>query len=108
VQITGDHEAAVTVQCSERLARSATAGMFGLEVDDVDDEDVSDCVGEVANMTGGNVKSALEGSCQLSLPSVTTGRDYQVTVRGSRVTGRVAFLCDGELLVVSLLQRDRA
>lgn len=106
VQITGDHEAAVTVQCSEPLARRATAAMFGAEEDELTDEEVSDCVGELANMTGGNVKSALFGTNQLSLPSVTVGRDYQVSVRGSRVTQRAGFTCEGHLLVVSLFQRN--
>ena len=80
VQITGDWAGAVTVQCSDRLARRATSLMFAMEEDEVSDEEINDTIGELANMTGGNVKSLLAGSCQLSLPSVTSGREYSVVI----------------------------
>ena len=105
VQITGDWAGAVTVQCSDLLARRATALMFGSEDDEVTEEEVADTVGELANMTGGNVKSLLEGSCQLSLPAVTSGRDYQVAIPGAKPIDRITADCDGELIVVTMLQR---
>lgn len=105
VQITGDWAGAVTVQCSEALARRATSLMFAMEEDEVSEEEVSDTIGELANMTGGNVKSLLAGSCQLSLPSVTSGRDYAVVIPGAKPLDRVAVECDGELVVMTLLQR---
>ncbi len=106
VQITGAREAAVSVQVSERSALRAAAFMFGMEPDEVTAAEVADTVGELANMTGGNVKSLLEGACQLSLPSVTTGRDYQVSLPGSTVTQRATADCDGELVVVSMHERS--
>jgi chemotaxis protein CheX len=106
VHITGDWAGAVTVQLSESLARQATALMFAMEPDEVEEEEVSDTVGELANMTGGNVKSLLGGSCQLSLPTVTTGRDYHVSIPGASPTERVAADVDGELLVTTLLERS--
>lgn len=108
VQITGDWNGAVMVECSERLARHATATMFGMEIDEVSDEDVNDTVGEIANMTGGNLKSLMPGACQLSLPTVTSGVDYEHSVRGSRVVDRFAFDADGESLVVTRIERSGA
>jgi chemotaxis protein CheX len=105
VHITGDWEGAVTVQLSETLARQATALMFAMEPGEVDEEEVADTVGELANMTGGNVKSLLGGSCQLSLPSVTTGRDYHVSIPGAVARDRAAADAAGELVVTTLLQR---
>lgn len=106
VQITGDWAGAVTVQCSDRLARRATSLMFAMEEEEVSEEEVSDTIGELANMTGGNVKSLLDGSCQLSLPSVTSGRDYAVVIPGASPIDRVTVECDGELIVMSILQRS--
>lgn len=106
VQITGDWSGAVTVQISESFAKQAAAMMFAMDADEVSDEDVADMVGELANMTGGNVKSGIGGSCQLSLPSVTAGRDYRLSIPGSQVRTRLAFDADGELVVVTLLERQ--
>lgn len=107
VQITGDFEGAVTVQMSDRFARQAAALMFAMDASEVTDEEMADTVGELANMTGGNVKSVLGGTSQLSLPAVTIGREYHVSVPGSATCDLVTLDCDGEPLVVSLLQRRR-
>lgn len=106
VLITGDWEGAVTVQTTEQHAIRSTGLMMMMEEDEIEEEDVADTVGELANMAGGNVKGLLEGTCQLSLPSVTSGRDYHVSIPGTKVVQRSALDCEGELVVVSLLQRQ--
>lgn len=106
VLITGDWQGAVTVQTTRRHAIRSTGLMMMIDEDEIEEDDVADTVGELANMAGGNVKGLLEGSCQLSLPSVTSGRDYHVSIPGSTVIQRSALDCEGELVVVSLLQRE--
>ena len=106
VQVTGDWSGAITVQCADRVARRAAALMFAMDDEELTDEEVSDTIGELANMTGGNVKSLLPGDCQLSLPSVTSGRDYQVTIPGAEPIDRAACDSDGELVLVTLLERS--
>ncbi len=108
VQITGDFEGAVTIQLTGAKAREVAAVMFAMEPDEIGDEEVSDAVGELANMTGGNVKSTMCGTCQLSLPSVTSGRDYQVSVPGTAVRDRIGMTQDGDLVVITLLMREDA
>jgi chemotaxis protein CheX len=105
VQITGDWDGAVTLECSEALARRASAIMFGLDETDLSDEDLHDTVGELTNMTAGNVKATLAGSCSLSLPSVTSGPEHRVSIPGTRVLERLAFACGEHLLVACHLQR---
>lgn len=105
VQITGDWSGATTIQVSEDHARQLAATMFMMDLDEVTEEEMTDTVGELANMAGGNVKSTLEGSCQLSLPAVTVGRDYRVSVPGSGIKERIALEADGELVVVTLFER---
>ena len=39
-----------------------------------------DAAGELANITGGSVKTLLAPTCSLSLPSVVMGRDYEFSV----------------------------
>ena len=106
VQITGDFEGAVTIQLSASKATEVAALMFAMEPEEIGDEEVSDAVGELANMAGGNVKSALAGSCQLSLPSVTNGRDYQVSVPGTVVRDKLGLTCGSDLIVITMLARQ--
>ena len=48
-----------------------------------------------------------EGDAQLSLPAVVQGMDYAVRVPGSHQVGRYEFACEGEPLVVTILQADQ-
>jgi chemotaxis protein CheX len=107
VQITGDFEGAVTIQLTEHKATEVAALMFAMEPEEIGEEEVSDAVGELANMAGGNVKSTLAGSCQLSLPSVTSGRDYHVSVPGTVVRDKIGMICQGELVVITMLAREQ-
>lgn len=105
VQLTGAWTGAVLVELSGALAATATATMFGLDPGEaVDDDDVADTVGELANMTGGNVKALLPSPCALSLPSVTVGCRYRVAVPGSKVVERLRYHCEGELLALTVLE----
>jgi CheY-specific phosphatase CheX len=109
VHITGAWTGSVTVQCAGALAVRATALMFGMEEDEVGADEVDDALGEVTNMTGGSYKSLLAGTCALSLPMVVRGRDCSVTVPGSTPVHEVLLSCDGEALVVCVLEhRDGA
>jgi hypothetical protein len=65
----------VRVQVSGRLAQVLAARMFGSE--EPGSEDLLDAVGELGNITGGNVKALLfggSGTARLSLPSAALGR----------------------------------
>lgn len=105
ILITGDWEGAVTLDLPSGLARRAGAIMFGGSPDEVADAEIRDVVGELTNITGGNVKALVGGTCQLSLPAVTEGADYLMSLPGSSVVNRVQLDCDGELLLVTVLER---
>ena len=106
VQITGAWEGAVTVHCSEALAKVLTAAMFMVDPEDTTPEEVSDALGELANMVGGNVKALLPEPCRISLPAVADGMDYRLSVPGARPVTAVTWKCNGEPLMVRLLERS--
>lgn len=108
ILITGDWEGAVTLDLPSGLARRAGAIMFGGSPDEVADAEIRDVVGELTNITGGNVKALVGGTCQLSLPAVTEGADYLMSLPGSSVVNRVRLDCDGELLLVTVLERKQS
>ena len=68
------------------FARQMTAAMLGMETDEIDgDEEVHDVIGEVCNMIGGDLKSRLcdsELTCELSIPSITSGNEFSIKTKG--------------------------
>lgn len=105
VQISGAWDGAVSVQCSERAARHAARTMFGLEEADVSTADLQDALGELTNMTGGNIKALLPETCYLGLPVVVEGADYRFRLPGSAPVRRSTFRAGDELIVVTMLDR---
>jgi chemotaxis protein CheX len=64
-----------------------------------------DAIGEIANMTGGNVKALLPGPSVLSLPEVAAGTAAAVP---GRPVSRLAFAVDSSPLVVAVVEGDGA
>ena len=105
VHISGDAEGSVSLECPGDLARTAAALMFGTEVDDLAPGEMEDAFGELANMTGGGVKSLLAGQNQLSLPTVIEGSGYHLNVPGAVPVLAVWFACGGTPVVVRVYER---
>ena len=79
IGVTGKAKGVVVVSFPEDMARKLTAFMLGGEISYVPaQEDTIDCVGEIANIVGGNLLPSLSGSgdvdARISLPSVVIGR----------------------------------
>jgi chemotaxis protein CheX len=70
VSITGSWAGHVVYASSTAAARRAAAAFLAMEVDEVSQEDISDVLGELANIVGGNVKAMLPPGALLSLPQV--------------------------------------
>jgi chemotaxis protein CheX len=107
VQITGGWTGAVLVSCSEELAATVTAAMLALSVEELTQEDISDAVGEVANMVGGTVKSLMLEPADLSLPTVIFGASG-ASVPGTELMLQVDRSCAGQPLRVTVLAADPA
>lgn len=73
VSVTGGWSGHVVFACSEDVGRHIAAGLLMSEPGDINDEDLSDAMGEVANVIGGNVKSVMPGPSKLSLPVAIIG-----------------------------------
>ena len=104
VQITGTWEGTVAIVCPMNLAKKVSAIMFGIDENEAGDEEIQDAIGELANMTGGNIKSLLPEPCYLSLPAVAI-TDHGFRVPGSKLVTQINFACDDNLFMVSLLKR---
>jgi chemotaxis protein CheX len=73
VSITGAWQGHVIVAASAGTAREIAAEFLAMDAAEVDEADVTDALGELANMVGGSVKSLAPGPSALSLPLVVRG-----------------------------------
>ena len=105
VQLSGDWDGAVAVNCPEGLARKVAAVMFGVEAAETSEADIHDAIGEVANMTAGTVKGLVDGYCRLSLPTVTGGIQMSISMPGSRVVKATAFDCEDSSFSVVVVEK---
>ncbi len=69
IRIVGEWSGAITLDIESGTARTAAEVM--LQVEDVEPEEVTDAVGELVNIIGGNIKSLLPTPSKLSLPQVS-------------------------------------
>jgi chemotaxis protein CheX len=106
VSFAGDVMGSIHVHVSKDFARTITAAMLGMEMDEVeDDEDILDVIGELSNMICGDLKSRLcdQGlPCELSIPSTTSGSDFRIESVGWARFERFAFRCQDQLAVVEV------
>lgn len=100
VSIRGTCRADVTLGCHADLARRAAAAFFAVPEADVTQEMIHDAVGELANMTGGQLKALLPEGCTLSPPTTrdATAADATAAGTGFQAAGRpftVGVTCPG-------------
>jgi chemotaxis protein CheX len=91
VQIVGCWNGAVCLDMGTDLAHHAAASLVGADTSEISHEDVRDAAGELANMTAGGIKELLPGPCQISLPMVVMGTDFEFSVPQGKVLYRSVF-----------------
>jgi CheY-specific phosphatase CheX len=104
IQITGAWNGTVTINYPMPLAKQVAAIMFDLKDKPVEDDLIQDALGELTNMTGGNIKSLLPEPSFLSLPAVAVTKN-SMRIPGSELVSKVTFQCNGENFQVSLLKK---
>lgn len=95
IGLAGKSRGVLAIHIPKAVAMAITGSFLGMDVDEMN-EDVDDAVGELANMLGGDIKSALSvkgKDIDLSLPSTISGRlyDFQPTKETERII--VPFSC---------------
>jgi chemotaxis protein CheX len=84
------------------LASAAAEAMFAAEPGSLSADEVSDALGELTNMIGGNIKSLLPAPSRLSVPSVAEGESYTVRIPGARLLESVVLVCSAGPLHIAL------
>jgi chemotaxis protein CheX len=106
VQIVGSWKGAVRLDMDLSLARTTAANLLAVDVSEVSQDDIRDSAGELANMTGGSVKGLISASCNLSLPSVAIGSNYEFTIKNGKVVLESGFATESGKLLVTIIERQ--
>ena len=81
ITFKGNLEGCLGVCCDEVCARTIAANMLGMmSTDELNENDISDAMGEIANMVMGAVKARIQnevGTVEVSIPSVVQGRELR-------------------------------
>jgi flagellar motor switch protein FliN len=106
VSFAGDATGMVSIHVGDNFTRALAADMLGMEVEELEgDEEISDMLGELGNIVGGNLKSALTDAglaCALSTPSFTTGTDFKIESLNMEKYERFAFRCNDNIVFVEM------
>jgi len=106
VGLAGSYTGILSIHCPAHLAMKITSNMLGMEVEEVG-EDVSDALGEIANMLGGHVKQVLSkggSDLNLSIPTVISGETYTIN-SVSNDSVMIPFQFENEKFLVGLTIR---
>jgi chemotaxis protein CheX len=103
VGIAGPLSATLSLRCSMDSATRIAAQMLGITPDKAAAQKC-DAIGEICNMVAGSFKQkiGLGDQCMLSVPTVLTGKDYQIRSRSVYVRVEMPILFEHEPIWVSL------
>jgi chemotaxis protein CheX len=89
VHVSGEWTGSVFLSCDLHVATTAAEAMFATDPGTLSPDEISDALGELTNMIGGNIKSLLPAPSRLSVPSIAQGESYSVRVPGAVLLDRV-------------------
>ena len=111
ITFTGSVEGCLCICCGLTCAQTIAANMLCMDSpDELNDEDIVDAIGEIANMVMGSVKTRIQDQVKdisISIPSVVRGRELCKHLSDGTV--RVAvneLLGDQHQATFSLVYRD--
>ncbi len=104
VAITGSWNGVVVYASSTTAARRAAGAFLAMGEDEVSTEDLSDVLGELANIIGGNVKAMLPAGSLLSLPQVVLASESASKYPGAQRVSGLYGRWEGEPVSISMWQ----
>jgi chemotaxis protein CheX len=104
IGLAGNTKGLLAIHLPTSVALAVTTAFLGMDVAEID-EDVRDAIGELANMLGGSIKSAIDpkgSEIQLSMPSSISGEEYSIDCIADAEEITVPFELDGATFLVEL------
>lgn len=110
IGLAGKSKGLLAIHLPDATAIAITTAFLGMDVTEIDD-DVRDAIGELANMLGGSVKTALDpqgSDIQLSMPSAIYGEEYSIDCLADAINIAVPFRLADETFLVELQLRQES
>jgi len=104
VEVMGDWQGRIRLDCSPRLAREAAARFVGADPAEITSEQVRDALAELTNMTAGSVKALLPCASRLTIPGMDTSALPAPT--RSDLCLQSGFTYAGEPLLITIVERS--
>lgn len=104
VGLAGPYNGLVSINTTRKMASTIASKMLGMEIVEFN-EDVTDALGEIANMIGGSFKHhfVMDGhEVKLSTPSVITVEEYEISSAYLPDTLSLLFASEDELFTVGV------
>jgi CheY-specific phosphatase CheX len=103
VGIAGALSATFSLACSINSASKIASQMLGVAVEEAEAQK-SDAIGEICNMVAGQFKAkiGLEAECMLSVPTIVTGKHYELHSRADYDRISMSMLYHQEPLLLTL------
>ncbi|MEJ2169616.1 MAG: chemotaxis protein CheX, partial [Desulfobacterales bacterium] len=96
----------INIQVTAELARQMLANMQEIKPEEIEDGDeIKDMLAEIANIVGGNLKSALNNAghtCVISTPALIYGADFSIKTLSMERFERFVFSCQQEFIIVEV------
>jgi flagellar motor switch protein FliN len=106
VCFAGDATGIVSLHVGQEMSRLMAANMLGMEPEEIEGtSEIEDMLGELGNIVGGNLKSALTDTglrCALSTPSFTIGSDFRIESLNLERFERLAFRNERHIVLVEM------
>lgn len=104
IGLAGTTKGLLAIHLPTAAALAVTTAFLGMDVEEID-EDVQDAIGELANMLGGNVKTALDpkgSGIQLSMPTSVHGDEYSIDCLAHAEELTIPFTFDNHTFLIEL------
>lgn len=104
IGLAGTCQGMLAIHTPDCVAKAITSSFLGMEVEEVD-EDVTDAIGELANMLAGNIKMILDSAGKdvtISIPSCVHGEEYSIDCASDAQRVVVPFSMDAGQFLVEL------
>jgi chemotaxis protein CheX len=102
IGMAGSIKGLLAIHLPNQTALEVTTAFLGMDVENIDD-DVRDAIGELANMLGGSLKSALDpkgSDIKLSMPSTICGEEYSIESISNADVVTVPFELEGNTFLI--------